>query len=193
MSDLKLLAALRKFKPNLKVEDYLNGENRQNLKAIEDGFRRTHKAMNSANDDISSLQNSITALNTLNYEEGSNSGAYAPGGNAEENITNANVTITTTGKRIRIGWKGNGLNLARFGATTATSAQIRCYRKNNETGVETLLDYYGVNALLPPSALSFLDTGIYGTSANCTYRITVTNGVLAGFGASYVTTFAEEY
>jgi hypothetical protein len=71
MSDLRLLAALRKFTSDKNIEKYLSTENRQNLKAIEDAFRRTYKKIASTNDDFqseldglnSSLQAQLAAIN----------------------------------------------------------------------------------------------------------------------------------
>lgn len=106
MSDLKLLSSLRKMPNGVSSEDYLLKENRQNLKAIEDAFRRTHKNNSDLTDSISSLTSSLSTLSgtvsTRNYVVSASSGGYTTTSTSYSDVTNLSCTITTTGNPVMV-------------------------------------------------------------------------------------------
>ena len=185
MSDLKLLASLRKFKSNLSVEDYLKGENRQNLKAIEDGFRRTNKAMTSANSDIASLRSDLDSLestsSSVNYTVSSIIGSFAPGTDTQQDVTNLTGSITTTGGAVEISLRSGG-------SGGLFVSMISTNHATNVTGIYIVKDsanlaiygLKGANVSHPSAGISYTDFATVGAAATYAYKIQVANGSSGG-------------
>lgn len=96
MSDLKLLASLREFDGS-DIAEYLNKHHRQNIKAIEDAFRRTKNNSDALTSSLASLGSTVAERN---YGVSDSSSTFSTSSTSLVDVTNMSVTITTNGNPV---------------------------------------------------------------------------------------------
>lgn len=171
MSDLKLLASLRKEIAGGDPQEYLVTNHRQNLKAIEDGFRRTKKTSDA-------LRALIGAQGLRNYAiSSSSSGVFLSTSFIFVDVTNLSVEITTTGRPVMITLLpttenvtlGSIISSEATGGTLARSV-LSLVRDSTAVGYASIESASGANSLtgVPPSSVFFFDVPAAGTY---TYKI----------------------
>lgn len=97
------LSKLKRINPGANLNDYINNEMKQNLKAIEDALRKGNINFNEASQLIDALQSQIDALNakTANYKTAYVSN-FVTSSTSYVDVTGTNLSITTTGGPVEI-------------------------------------------------------------------------------------------
>ena len=184
MSDLKLLSALRQLPENIttpdQVQEYLKTQNRQNIKAIEDGFRRTHNNNTARQADnalrIADIADTNAAVAALAENDvlSSSCGAFTTSSGTFTAVTNLNTSITTLGRRVKMHLVGDGGQSSLIATFSGASGggEIRIY---NVTTSSVVAQYFFGMVVLGGAPSS----QIFGTekpaSGTYNYRVDIRN------------------